>query len=243
MMAERVGGQDFDKYLQSFGFGKPSGLGLPHESSGLLLPLQKWSGPQLDTISFGQGIGVTAIQLAAAMNTIANGGVYVAPRLVDATIDQHGQRHTTPPSASHEAIKPETAAEMNQILRTVWCKGGTAQSAPRVGGYTVAGKTGTGYKAQNVGYLVVGPDGKLAEDGYRDKNGAYHYFGSFAGFVPAESPKLTILVSVDEPPADGPHFGGLVAAPVFSRIAQEALQQLQIPPIAGTTTCPRTPSG
>jgi cell division protein FtsI (penicillin-binding protein 3) len=243
MMAERIGPQAFDHYLRAFGFGQPSALALPHESPGILTPVAKWSGPQLDTMAFGQGIGVTGIQLVSAMNAIANGGVYVAPRLIDATIDQNGHRHSTPPSSKHSVIKPKTAQEMNQILQTVWCKGGTAQSAPRVGGYTVAGKTGTGYVAQNAGYHVVGPDGRLGIDGYRDAGGAYHYFASFAGFVPAQDPKLTILVSIDEPPAGGPHFGGLVAAPVFSSIAQEALQQLQIPPIAGTSSCPRTPSG
>ena len=122
------------------------------------------------------------------MNTIANDGTYVAPRLVDATIDKAGDRHDTPASATHPVIQPATAAAMVPILQQVWCVG-TAISAPRIDGYSVAGKTGTGYIAQNSNYLVVGPDGQLRRDGYKDAQGNRHYNASFAGFLPAENPQ------------------------------------------------------
>ena len=135
------------------------------------------------------------------MNTIANHGTYVAPRLVDATIDKAGERHESAASATHAVLKPETAAAMVPILEQVWCVG-TAESAPRIEGYSVAGKTGTGYIAQNANYMVVGADGKLREDGYKDAHGQRHYNASFAGFLPAENPKITILVTIIDPPGD-----------------------------------------
>jgi cell division protein FtsI (penicillin-binding protein 3) len=242
MMANRIGPPALEKYLHSYGFGAPSGLDLPHETAGILTPESQWSVSQRDTIAYGQGIAVTALQLTAAMNAIANHGAYVAPRLVDATIDQHGDKHDEPASSSRQVIKPATANEMTNILEGVWCVG-TAQHAPRIDGYSVAGKTGTGYIAQNAGYKVVGPDGRLTTDGYKDANGVNHYNASFVGYLPAENPRLTISVSIFDPLPNGPHFGGNTAAPVFSSIAHEALQQLQIPPSANGGTCPAAPGG
>jgi cell division protein FtsI (penicillin-binding protein 3) len=247
LIGQRVGPQNMEKYLHAYGFGEPSGLGLPNETAGTLAPSAEWSDSQRDTINYGQGFAVSALQVAAAMNTIANHGTYVAPRLVDATIDKAGQRHESAPSATHTVLKPETAAAMVPILEQVWCVG-TAHSAPRIEGYSVAGKTGTGYIAQNANYMVVGADGKLREDGYKDAQGQRHYNASFAGFLPAENPKITILVTIIDPPGDGatgsrPHFGGNTAAPVFSGIAHEALQQLQIPPSANGGACPPPPKG
>jgi cell division protein FtsI (penicillin-binding protein 3) len=162
--------------------------------------------------------------------------------LIDATIDKNGNRHETPASTTHQVIKPETAAQMTPILQGVWCDG-TAMHAPRIDGYSVAGKTGTGYIAQNAGYKVVGPDGRLTTDGYKDANGVNHYNASFVGYLPAENPRLTISVSIFDPRPSGPHFGGNTAAPVFSSIAHEALQQLQIPPSPNGGVCPAIPGG
>jgi cell division protein FtsI (penicillin-binding protein 3) len=240
LIGQKVGPENMEKYLRSYGFGQPSGLGLPNETGGTLTPASQWSASQRDTINYGQGIAVTAIQVAAAMNTIANHGTYVAPRLVQASIDKEGKSQAAPPSPTHEVIKPETAQLMVPILEQVWCVG-TAVSAPRIEGYDVAGKTGTGYIAQNANYMVVGTDGKLTEDGYKDASGNRHYNASFAGFLPADNPKLTILVTITDPPSDGVHYGGNTAAPVFSGIAHEALQQLQIPPSANGGACPPPP--
>jgi cell division protein FtsI (penicillin-binding protein 3) len=242
LIGQRVGPQDMEKYLRNFGFGATSGLGLPNETAGTLTPAKAWTSSQADTINYGQGIAVTAIQLAAAMNTIANHGTYVAPRLVDATIDKDGDRHETAASGTHAVLQPATAAAMVPILEQVWCRG-TAVSAPRIDGYSIAGKTGTGYIAQDSNYLVVGPDGQLRRDGYKDAQGNRHYNASFAGFLPAENPKITILVTITDPPGSGPHYGGNTAAHVFSGIAHEALQQLQIPPSPNGGACPPPPKG
>ena len=242
LIGQRVGPQNMEKYLRSYGFGAPSGLGLPNETGGTLTPATDWTSSQADTINYGQGIAVTAIQLAAAMNTIANHGTYVAPRLVDATIDKSGDRRENPASATHPVLQPATAAAMVPILQQVWCDG-TAVSAPRIDGYSVAGKTGTGYIAQDSNYLVVGTDGQLRRDGYKDASGNHHYNASFAGFLPAENPRITILVTITDPPASGPHYGGNTAAHVFSSIAHEALQQLQIPPSPNGGACPAPPKG
>jgi cell division protein FtsI (penicillin-binding protein 3) len=131
---------------------------------------------------------------------------------------------------------------MVPILESVWCDG-TAVSAPRIDGYSVAGKTGTGYIAQDSNYLVVGADGQLRRDGYKDAQGNRHYNASFAGFLPAENPQITILVTITDPPGSGPHYGGNTAAHVFSGIAHEALQQLQIPPSPNGGACPAPPKG
>ena len=247
LIGQRVGADNMEKYLRAYGFGQPTGLGLPNETAGTLTPAKDWSDSQRDTINYGQGMAVSAIQVAAAMNVIANHGTYVAPRLVDATIDKDGDRRESAPSATHAVLKPETAAAMVPILEQVWCVG-TARNAPRIEGYSVAGKTGTGYIAQNAKYMVVGADGKLREDGYKDAHGQRHYNATFAGFLPAENPKITILVTIIDPPGDTataprPHFGGNAAAPVFSGIAHEALQQLQIPPSANGGACPPSPQG
>ena len=242
LIGQRVGAENMEKYLRSYGFGAPTGLGLPNETGGTLQPAKDWTSSQADTINYGQGMAVTAIQLAAAMNAIANHGTYVAPRLVDASIDKAGARHDADASPTHQVIKPETAAAMVPILEQVWCRG-TAVSAPRVEGYSIAGKTGTGYIAQDSNYLVVGADGQLRRDGYKDASGNRHYNASFTGFLPAENPRLTILVTITDPPGAGPHYGGNTAAHVFSSIAHEALQQLQIPPSPNGGACPPPPKG
>jgi cell division protein FtsI (penicillin-binding protein 3) len=242
LMAGRIGPTEMEKYLRGYGFGATTGLGLPNEAPGILTPESQWSSSQRDTIAYGQGFAVTALQLTAAMNAIANHGTYVAPRLIDASIDKNGNRHETPASNTHQVIKPQTAVEMTPILQGVWCDG-TAMHAPRIDGYSVAGKTGTGYIAQNAGYKVVGPDGRLTTDGYKDANGVNHYNASFVGYLPAENPRLTISVSIFDPRPSGPHFGGNTAAPVFSSIAHEALQQLQIPPSPNGGVCPAVPGG
>jgi cell division protein FtsI (penicillin-binding protein 3) len=222
-VAKELGPTRMERYLRAFGFGDKSALGFPGEARGILKPATKWQGTEKYTVAYGQGVAVTAVQLAAAMNTIANNGMYVAPRLVKATIGRDGEEAPAEPSAKHEVLKPAVAQEMNQILREVVCRG-TGKKA-RIDGYTVAGKTGTAYKARSRG------------GGYADAGGRKKYYASFAGFVPAEDPRLTILVSIDEPPSSGEHYGALVAAPLFVDVAREALRRLQVPPTATGDTC------
>jgi len=226
MLSQALGTTKQEQYMRAFGLGDRTALDFPSESKGILNPSAKWRGTEKLTVSFGQGVAVTGVQLAAAMNTIANGGVYVAPRLVSATVDQRGTQHATPPSDQHTVLQPDVAKTMTDLLRSVICRGTGRRAA--LDDYAVAGKTGTAYKAQ-------------ANGSYVDDAGNHHYVGSFAGFLPVEDPRLTVLVSIDEPQGD--HFGGLVATPVFQQVAQEALRVLQVPPSPQGGACPARDKG
>ena len=209
MIGHKLGKERIDRYLRAFGFGERSALQFPGESRGLLLDPKDWYTTSMGTVPIGQGVAVTAVQMLAAYNTIANGGEYVSPKLVQATIDKDGGRHPTPPSDRRRVVSADTAREMTSMLSEV-VRVGTGKLAA-IDGYTVAGKTGTARK----------PDEKVR--GY--KAGAY--VSSFAGFLPAERPALSAIVILDEPT---PIFGGLVAAPVFAQISKYALRDLRIPP-------------
>lgn len=214
-------------YFTAVGLGQKSALDFPNESRGLGADWTKWEGAEQYTVAYGQGIASTTVQLAAAINTIANGGVYVAPKLVKAMVDPQGALTETAPSASHQVFRPEVAAQVNAMMREVVCQG-TAKLA-QVPGITVAGKTGTGLKAQEGG-------------GYTDADGNRKYYSSFAGFFPAENPQVTVLISIDEPPgADGQEtrFGGTAAAPVFAAIAPTIMHEMDIVPPAAGGGCPR----
>ena len=230
LLARSIGTEKLESYLRAFGFGNDSGLGFPGEADGLLPPSSRWSGTQKATIAYGQGIGVTAIQLAAAMNTIANDGVYVTPRLVRSTVDQAGIEQPAPASVTRQAIRPETARSMNEVLRGVVCFG-TARTTAKIPGYQVAGKTGTAWKAQ--------PSYPGQKDGYVDRTGQRHYYASFMGFVPADDPQVTVLVSIDEPDASSDlRYGRTAAAPLFTEVASEALRALKVPPRIEGSGCP-----
>jgi cell division protein FtsI (penicillin-binding protein 3) len=223
-LAQALGPERVDRYLRSFGFGGPTGLDLPGETNGLMLPVDKWSGTSIGSIPIGQGISVSAMQMLAAYNVIANNGRYVAPRLVDATIGTDGVRHEMQRSDRHDVVAPETSRAVREMLTQAVERGtGTKAAVP---GYSVAGKTGTARKPL--------PDGA----GY-GKAGEYKYVSTFAGFVPAERPELSIIIVIDEPGADVSYYASDVAAPAFSQLARVALRDMQIPPSAGTGT----PSG
>jgi cell division protein FtsI (penicillin-binding protein 3) len=209
MIGQKLGKDRLDHYLREFGLGERTAINFPGESGGLLLDPDKWYSTSMGTTAIGQGLAVTAMQMLAAYNTIANGGEYVAPKLVKATVDGDGNERPTPPSERRRVVSEETARAMTSMLEEV-IRVGTAKLAA-IDGYTVAGKTGTARKpSENV-------------RGY--KAGAY--VSSFAGFVPSERPALTAMVVLDEPT---PIFGGLVAAPRFAQIAEYALRELRIPP-------------
>jgi cell division protein FtsI (penicillin-binding protein 3) len=207
-IAQRLGKTSINQYLRAFGFGQTTDIHFPGESAGLLLDPAKWSGTSIATVPIGQGVAVTAVQMLAAYNTVANGGVYVAPKLIAATVDAKGRQHATPPSARRQVVSPGVARDMTAMLGQV-VKVGTGMEAA-ISGYTVAGKTGTA---------------RIPLDGARGyKDGVYA--SSFAGFVPAERPALTGIVILDETA----QFGGTVAAPVFASIARYGLQEFRIPP-------------
>ncbi len=213
MLGQKVGKDRIDSYLRKFGFGSKTSLDFPNESAGIMLPLPNWSGTSIATIPIGQGVAVTALQMLQAYNVIANGGVYVDPKLVLGTVGKDGVRHDTPPSASHRVISTQTAAEVRDMMEQVVATGTGTEAA--IDGYTVAGKTGTARKPQ--------PNG-----GYTDAAGNYHYEATFAGFVPAEDPELSTIVVLDEPTAT--IFASGASAPTFSRIASYGLRRFEIPP-------------
>ena len=223
LTAQRISTTTLESYLHAFGFGDKTALEFPNESAGILKPAEKWQGTEKITVAYGYGFASTSLQLVSAMNVVANNGTYVAPRLVLATIDDAGKMHNVAPSATRPVLTQETATQMNLMMRDVVCFGtGTLAKIP---GMTVAGKTGTGYKVQN--------DGTYGSDTTGRK-----YFASFVGFLPAEDPQVTILVSIDEPDAGSrDRFGGTAAAPVFSDIGAFVARELRIKPPATTQPC------
>ena len=209
MIGQRVGKGLIDKYLRDYGFGTKTGLGFPGESRGILLDPKKWSGTSIGTVPIGQGLAVTSMQMLAAYNAVANGGTWIEPKMVRATVDNEGRRHPTPASKTRPVVSARTAQQVTAMLTEV-VRVGTGKAAA-VAGYNVAGKTGTARKPLE------------GARGYQ--TGAY--VASFAGFVPAERPEFAIIVVLDQPMQI---YGGVVAAPVFSQIAGYALRQYQIPP-------------
>lgn len=213
-LAERLGAEDLQRQLRAFGFGRLTGGGqtvaLPGESRGILLPANAWHGTDLATIGFGQGIAVTAVQLAAAYNAIANDGVYVTPRLVLGSVGSEGTLRRADPAATDRILSPSTAGIVSSMLTDVVNEGTGKRAA--IPGYAVAGKTGTAQKPS-------------ADGGYSDAA----YTSSFAGFLPADRPELTVVVVLDEPDE---YRAGIVAAPVFAEVAEYALRVLQVAPDA-----------
>lgn len=209
-LALGVGPERLVHYIEKFGFGRPTGIDLSGEASGLVRPVEKWSKISIGAVAFGQEIGVTAIQMVAAMAAIANEGVWVQPHLVRAIHSRAGDvlSHTTP--ATRPVISRKTARTLTDMLAGVVLRG-TGKRA-QLNGYTAAGKTGT---AQQID-LETG------------RYSPTRYVASFAGFAPVKDPQVCILVAIDEP--RGLHHGGDVAAPVFKRIAEMVLHYLDVPP-------------
>jgi cell division protein FtsI (penicillin-binding protein 3) len=207
----RLGEERFYKYIRAFGFGQQTGIELPGETRGLTKPVSRWSKVSIAAISMGQEIGITPLQLAALVSTMANDGVYVAPRIVAATTQPQSAPQTVAFHAveGHRVLSSFTAAEMRQMMQGVVLHG-TGKRALLIG-YSSAGKTGTAQK--------VDP----ATHAYSHTK----YVGSFAGFAPVNNPAVTIAVVLDS--AVGLHQGGQVSAPVFNRIAQQVLEYLHTP--------------
>jgi len=225
LAVQRISSPTLESYLHAFGFGAKSDLDLPDESAGILKPVKKWQGTEKITVAYGYGFASTSVQLLSAVNVIANNGVYVAPRMVSAVIDQNGKTKYLEQSSTREVLKSTTAQQMNLMMRDVICYGTGVKA--QIPGMTIAGKTGTGYKIQS--------DGTYGTD-----EGGRKYFASFVGFLPAEDPQVTILVSIDEPDAGSrDRFGGTAAAPVFAEIGGVVARELRIKPAATTQPCSR----
>jgi cell division protein FtsI (penicillin-binding protein 3) len=194
--------------LRNFGFGSRTGVDLPGEIIGLVRDWHRWSGLSIGAISFGQEVGVTSLQILTAINTIANGGYRVRPSIVDRIIDEKGDLVRVRAPEKTRIVRSETAAVIRNAFEGVVLRGTGRMAA--LEGYRAAGKTGTAQKIVNGRYSNT------------------KYMTSFIGFAPMPNPRLTILVQIDEP--KGAIYGGDVSAPVFQKIAQQALLLLHVPP-------------
>ena len=208
-IAQRLGNRRFYDYIRKFGFGRRLGVDLPGEASGTLRSIRQWSGLSLASISFGHEISVTPIQMVSAIAAIANGGVLIRPRLTQAILKNGVLDRTFEPEALQTVLSEETSRQMINILKSVVKTGTGAKAA--IPGFEVAGKTGTAQKI----------------DPKTQTYSKTKYLASFVGFVPADAPRLVILVMIDEPQKT--YWGGEVAAPVFQRIARKTLRYLHIP--------------
>ena len=210
-IGQMIGRERHYQMLRAFGFGTKTGIDCPGETGGSLIPYNRWSKIDAGAISFGQGIAVSAIQMAAATSAIANDGILMKPYIVHTIRDKNGNLiKQIEPRTVRRVVSIKTARTINRIMQTVTTPGGTGVKAA-LDGYKVGGKTGT---AQKVG-----------------RNGTYakgKYVASFIGFVPADAPAATILVVIDEP--RGKIYGGTIAGPAFKQVAHETLNYLNISP-------------
>jgi cell division protein FtsI/penicillin-binding protein 2 len=207
----RLGDDRFDHYIRAFGFGSQTGIELPGETRGMAKPASRWSKVSIGAISMGQEIGVSAVQVIGMISTIANDGIWVAPRIVAATTEPRSAPQTVVyhPALERRVISPLTAAEMKHMMEQVVLHG-TGRKA-MLEGYSTAGKTGTAQKVDPA-------------------TGAYSktkYVASFTGFSPVNNPAVSAIVILDSP--QGLHQGGQVCAPVFQRVMQQVLAYLNVP--------------
>ncbi len=210
-IARKLGKNAMYRYARAFGFGMPSGCGLPGDGSGILHQTQEWHPSSLETIAFGQEIGATPLQMVGAYSAIANGGMLVEPRLYKGVVDENGEyREWSIAPPIRRVVSPQTAAVMRSILKAA-VEDGTGKAA-KVDGFKVAGKTGTAQK--------IDPRTRQYSDTL--------YMASFCGFAPVDKPRLVIGVFLDEPRTN--YWGGSEAAPLFSRILKHAAPYLKLTP-------------
>ena len=204
LIGQRLGSKRFDDWVRRFGFGQPTGVDLPGEQSGIVLHWWQYSGSSMANLPFGQGESVTPMQMVAAYDAIADGGILRAPHVVQSV---GANARALPPG--HRIISAATASELRDMLRGVFADGGTASGA-EISGYDMAGKTGTA---------------NIAIDGHYSDSA---YVASFIGMVPTDHPRLVVAVVVNQP--QGSIFGGSVAAPAFQQIVGWAVPYLGLPP-------------
>ena len=215
----KLGEVRLKEYLRNFGFGARTGIDLPGEAQGSLK--KRWYGIDLATTSFGQGVSLSTVQLVTAVSSIANGGMLMKPYIVEKILDDSGQAvQENEPQIIRRVVSPETARRVARMMETVTGEGGTGTKAA-VEGYRVAGKTGTAQKVDPL-TRTYSPTKRI---------------GSFVGFVPADNPKLTIAIIIDEP--QGIKYGGVVAAPAFHGIALNSLAYLKIMPPGNLAKAPK----
>jgi cell division protein FtsI (penicillin-binding protein 3) len=204
MLAREVGNATLERYLRAFGLGSRTGIQLPAESAGILQKSQDWTASRAANVPIGQGVSVTTLQMASIYQTIANGGVRIAPRIVDSVTDPSGRVVDAPKPESTRVISADTAKKMAYMLEAVVGPGGTAPLG-QIEGFRVAGKTGTAQRANPACNCYAGGG----------------YVTTFVGFAPADDPKYVVAVNLERPSSN--EEGGQVAAPVFHDIMKYAL--------------------
>jgi cell division protein FtsI (penicillin-binding protein 3) len=210
-VASHISEQTQYNYLRAFGLGQPTGIGLPGESDGDLPPVSQWYGDTRYTLSFGQGVAATALQMAEVYATIANGGVRVKPTLIEGTTNSAGTYTPAAKQPSDRVIQPKTARELLDILEQVpGVDAAGDQPWGVIPGYAIAAKTGTSQESNGKCALCV-------------------YGSSWIGIAPGDKPQLVVAVNVQNPRKGG-HFGAVVAGPVFYQVMKNALATLKIPP-------------
>jgi cell division protein FtsI (penicillin-binding protein 3) len=215
-ISERVGPRKLHQTLRNFGFGVKTGIDCPGETTGNLFHYSAWSDIDAGAVAFGHGIAVSAIQLIAAVSAIANDGILMRPYIVKEITGSGGQIvQSFLPQKVRQAISARNARIVGNIMKTVITEGGTGVNAA-LEGYAVCGKTGTARKLDESGQ-------------YSDSK----HMASFIGFTPSENPEIAILVVIDEPGEN--YYGGVVAAPVFKKIAQQTLSYLNVAPEGSAT--------
>ncbi|KQS59695.1 peptidoglycan glycosyltransferase [Geodermatophilus sp. Leaf369] len=215
MLAREVGDERLEEYMRAFGLGSTTGVELPGESAGILQDSADWTASRAANIPIGQGVSVTALQMASVYQTIANGGVRIEPRLVSSVTAADGTVTPTQQPAGTRVVSESTADQLAYMLEAVVGPGGTAPLG-EVDGFRVAGKTGTAQRAN--------PDCSCYEGG--------GYFTTFIGFAPADAPRYVVAVDLERPTSSAE--GGQVAAPVFADVMQYALTAAGVTP-SGTT--------
>lgn len=222
-IAQKLGKQGVYDAMKNFGYAAKTGIGLPGESAGLLPKPADWSGSSMGTIPIGQGVSVTALQVASVYQTVANGGVRVAPSIIKATVDSAGRAIPALAPTSRRVISAKTAAAMMPMLEGVVSEEGTAPLAA-IPGYRIAGKTGTADRA------ALQSDGKVRYDG--------SYTSSFVGFAPADAPRFVTAIVLQGTGKNG-YYGGSTAGPVFKQVMGFALQAFGVPPTGRPFTMPK----
>ncbi len=221
-IGQRLGREGMYSYVRRFGFGSRTGVALPGEVAGLVRTVDRWSGSSLASMSMGQEIGVTALQMARLFSAVANGGLLVQPSVVHAIRRQDGSEVVPERPEPVRVMSAETAATMKAILEQV-VETGTGRRA-RIPGYRVAGKTGT---AQ-----MINPVSRSYRDGF--------YLASFCGFTPLNKPSL-VGVAMLYDPRGGQYYGGSIAAPLFQKVVRRSLRVLDVPPLKTRPVPPAPP--
>jgi cell division protein FtsI (penicillin-binding protein 3) len=217
---QRQANQVLYSYLRKFGLGSYTGLDFPGETPGILAAPDKWSTSQQYTIPFGQGVSLNAMQAASVYSTIANGGVRVEPSLVRGTRGPDGTFTPSPKPKKSRVISEKTAKSLARMLESVVDDEEGTGTKARIPGYRVAGKTGTANRVDPA-------------------TGKYHgYTSSFAGFAPADNPRITVYCAIQNA-TEGNYFGGQICGPIYKEVMEFALKTLQVPPTgAGPANLP-----